>query len=531
MHGLDVNCIVQNTSVSVPSDLLMKNAIKIDGNVIEFPENISIKDLHVYTNFLHTGYLHKDSFWTVIKIVTVADFLSQEHICDVLTKSLIVPSISHLNCLQVLTSFQDLSLPVYSIVSEACVSFISTNLSIFASSLELFPDHVLVSVFERNFKDRYFNEVLIEAIKVHRECEDYIQLLVKEDERIIQSDLSPELELTWRIDNDDSIETDVFEFNSTALSLFLNIGEELTVELIEKNKPEAYYACRGIAILQGTSSHFMHLFGTSSQKISQVSKKTKTTTLTLMLKEEPLFYYILIKAAQELNINSDYSFLPLHLMILLTKALKITKNTENLLEIIGNWYTNNPCEASLDLLDETGWRSFNVNVLFNFIQKFPAFKNIPEFKNFSNDKIMSEGFQDFKCEDKVSKEFLEDDEHACAPLSPSGNPFLLEISEIKTAPTSNKKEYTENATVEDESFLFASSLTSTNYRNAERIYDYKNSLKSNTSQIHIREKKSNNKPTALEMIKNLKKKLINSRPQGQVRLFMYLKHLYHQSNS
>ena len=109
----------------------------------------------------------------------------------------------------------------------------------------------------------------------------------------------------------------------------INSEVDIEVFLLEKSQIQKYSLCRGLIILQGTSSQFFHILGSNSQKIAETSQKTKTFSVKLILKEEKLLYQIISKISdQDFDLLQSISK---NMMLLVLQYLKLANQDEGLL--------------------------------------------------------------------------------------------------------------------------------------------------------------------------------------------------------
>ena len=157
-----------------------------------------------------------------------------------------------------------------------------------------------------------------------------------------------------------------------------------------------------------------------------------------------------------------------------------------------------------------------MKLLLSIGQKYPELKRITEFKNYFNERIMDKDSQCQLTYDSIPREEKsEDEQNLCSPLSPSGSPFILDISDIQTAPTTEKKYFLNIKSQR----LFANKFNSADENLSENETNCK---QSENSRVFTSRVTSSNKLTAAEMLKKLKNNLINLKPHRRNRSLMHL---------
>ena len=119
-----VSCCINQETVMVASNLLMKEKVESFEAEIRFPEYISRTDLELYVNFQSTGYIRTYSFILVARIVLVADFFKQFLTSRKLIEFILCPQVNHKNFEQVLKIMKLTSEPCLSKFVQDCAGFI-----------------------------------------------------------------------------------------------------------------------------------------------------------------------------------------------------------------------------------------------------------------------------------------------------------------------------------------------------------------------------------------------------------------------
>ena len=520
MESLDVKCSLQRQIVKIQLDLLLKQPIDIENNEIIFPEYVSMSDLNLYSNFLASGYLNPISTHAVLRILLVADILEQKNICSALLSTIIIPSISCCNCLSIAEIAQNLTEATRLQIIVECVSIICTNICNFIDKVQFMPQYILNRIFERLCNKIEYRDILLDAIMKSRQCNNFIELLINEEDRLENMKIFPDIEMSWKINlSSDSLETDyfIFEENQLKIKILSNIDLEVFINENLANSQQSGL-CRGLILFQGTSGHFYHLFGTDSQQIAEISKKTNTSNLKLILRNESLLYFILGKASDEISMNYSLEGISKTMILLIIRYLKINlKNKDHIIKVIAKWLEYHPQDNNSEIFDEYPWQMETKNSILLIADKYPALKSILDFRNSLNEKIMAKRIhQEISCNSITNEIPILDEDHLCPPLSPSGNPFILDISDIRTAPTTLKKfnfEYTSIAQKRLEPTNANLSENDTTCKYSRTPYSYSSPA---------RNSKASDKQTALELIKELKRKVSHTKSHRRNRSLMHL---------
>ena len=193
MESLDVKCSLQRQIVKIQLDLLLKQPIDIENNEIIFPEYVSMSDLNLYSNFLASGYLNPISTHAVLRILLVADILEQKNICSALLSTIIIPSISCCNCLSIAEIAQNLTEATRLQIIVECVSIICTNICNFIDKVQFMPQYILNRIFERLCNKIEYRDILLDAIMKSRQCNNFIELLINEEDRLENMKIFPDM--------------------------------------------------------------------------------------------------------------------------------------------------------------------------------------------------------------------------------------------------------------------------------------------------------------------------------------------------
>lgn len=521
MQDFDVECSLQGQSLVVPLNLLVREPIEIENNLIVFPDCTSILDFQLYTNFLESGYINIHNIKAVLRIALVADILSQERICKDLLSSIILPTLSLPSCLYVINYAQNLTDQFYSEINSAFVTLVTSSFNQFSQRLDCLPLNTLKSIFDKLYKVEDYREQLLEVIRQQRNCKDYLELLIDENARIENSKIFPEFEINWNICPNGFDETENFEFAQRKIKLLINSDTDLEVSLRSSAGRGLHGGlCRGLIVFQGTATQFLHLLGSDSQKIGETSQKTKNIDVSLLLAQEHLLYFILEKIGEDLRPDWQFDGVSKELFLLLIRYLKsIRLSQEDLMDLIAKWYECNPDEQSADVLNEYPWQELPMHSLISIAQKHPILKEISDLRNLLNEKIMNKGTRCDTSHNSITQEiFAKDEDNLCPPVSPSGKPFILDISDI-ILPTTEKKNYFEERP--ETPFLFTAKLNEEDCLSEnETTCKFPRGYFMYSSPQKII--KSADRQSASEMLKQLKQKLINNKPHKRNKSLMYL---------
>lgn len=493
MNSFEISCVFDDETVSIESNLLMKENFEAVRDTIQFPEYIHPTDVQLYSNFLNTGYL-KRNWLQAVKILLVADFLQQYQLCEILINEIICPLINLTNLRSLITLVQSISSESFQRILKNVQGVISQDLEAFSDLFDQFADDVLINLILSS-TDSIKEQLLLAYLKKFQ-LKSFLELLDLQLLKVQETNLDPDLEFSWRVDLnsiEDKGESATFTINSCNLCLGLNKElEEFQVYIKADRRIPALF--RALTVYQGEFQSFFYYPGT--KYLPKTSQKTTTISVKLVLANEPFLFELLKKAVNEVLNSGDLKGISENTISIVIEYLKEHLEPSELVEILAEWAEANPDKMLSEAFESFDWRSQDSGFWASTFDKFPVFSNLPQLSSLfiKADRRKSKFMES---NEMMVEEVINIDEYPCQPLSPTGNPFILDISEIKTPAIKS---------------LFVPKPSYRTHSANHSISGFESTIKYS----EIRQKFStpskyslNEKHRALELIKELKRKLLN----------------------
>jgi hypothetical protein len=438
MQRKKVRCEGLGFEAQMCRDLLVREESEAVLEWVRFPEHVREKDLGLYANFLHTGYLNPEAVQAIGSILAVADVLMQKKICEVLISHLKMLEMSIEDCIGMVKVAEKLSCETCRKLALAMIELISKNTKISLKGAKKVLRKLYEACEVSGVDDEVKEQILQAMINLTKKT--YLELFDEEVNRLEQKKIMPEAEFVWKLNLEDienTLNSDSFELKTCNLQLSIEIvHENMLVNLTGTESISTVF--RGLIIYQGVSEHFFYIPGSASQ-LSKTSIKTQTTSIKIILRAESFLYALLLKAKTEFN-NSIVAQISFSSLKLLISFLSPSVPDERILELIAKYCESvpNPEPEAMTLLN---WENKDDHFYVLMSKKYPALQKIAPFAELITKIKSHKSMQQESVPSSTNGEAIYIDEHPCPPLTPSGNPFILDISEIQTAPSSGTKKF------------------------------------------------------------------------------------------
>lgn len=497
MNLLEVSCVFNEETVSIESNLLMKENFEGLEETLQFPGYIQQSDVQLYSNFLDSGYLKRNYLQTV-RILIVADFLKQYRICEILINEIIAPQMSTKNFGLVLNSVKYLSKENSNSIINSIQGAVSENFEEFSQYFDQFSDEMLINLIVNSagsIKDKLFLVLLKNS-----QVKDFLELFDKQLLKVQEMNLDPDLEFSWRVslsNIEEKGESEIFTLNDCNICLGV-IKQIEDFQVYVRGESENPSLFRALTVFQGEFHSFYYYPGT--KYLPKTSQKTTTMSIKIVMTNEKFLFELMKKAADEFLTPTTLENISSTAISLIINYLKDFVQISKLIELLAHWAQANPEQSLPEAFESINWRSKDRGFWVSTINKFPVFSAIPEISSifFKAERNEHKSFGSYN----ILGEAIYIDEDPCPPLSPSGNPFILDISDIKTPKTKNlfvHKPSTRTRSV---------NLSTSDFESTVKYNELRQ--KFNTpSKYQI-----NEKLRALELIKDLKRKLLNQPLHG-----------------
>lgn len=476
-----VSCCVNQETVMVASNLLMKEKVEGFEAEICFPEYISRTDLEIYLSFQNTGYIKTYSHELVAKIILVADFLKQFLTSCKLIEFVLSPQVNNKNFEQILKTMKLASELSLSKFVQSCVGIIMESPEKYLELLRFLP---LSSVRKMiDCLDGSLKEIMIQVFIEKSADRSFIEIFEIELESSQSAEFVPGSEFEFKFSlNDLDKEIEEFEFNELKINLAIEkISDQVKIKLSAEPKAATGQVLKGKVTFQGELTDFFYITGSTST-ILTTTQKTNTASLKLSLNTDPFLSALIKLSSTEALEGGSLSQSSLLSISLLCSYLKPLTSPNKIFEIIADWSQSHP-NKSLDLIFESSdWTHESPEFWSQVSKKFPILplSQIPSLSLHPNQ---------FK--------------------SSNENFFILDISEI-SSPSSSSKARNHSKPQRPQS-IRSLQMNASEFNSSLRYNEIQNKFCSPV--------KGSKAHHAIEEIKKLKRKLINQRSHNRASSF------------